>query len=278
MQKQEADRLRRLAAEIRIETLRGLGTLGFGHIGGSFSIADLLAVLYGKQMNIRPEDPKWEDRDWLVCSKGHAGPAVYAALCVKGYFPKEWMLEINKPGTHRPSHCDRILTPGVDMTTGSLGQGSSAAAGIALGNRMNGKDSYTYLILGDGEIQEGQVWEAMGFIAQQKLSHLIAFVDYNKKQLDGYVRDIIDEANIDERMRAFGLHSVVVDGHDVEAIDAAIEEAKSLQKPACIVLDTVKAKGCVFAEDLFANHSINISAEQMEEGIRALEEEKRRWA
>lgn len=278
MTKQEAARLRALAAEIRIETLRGLGTLGFGHIGGAFSIADLLAVLYGKQMNIRPEDPKWEDRDWLVCSKGHAGPGVYATLAVKGYFPREWMLEINKPGTHLPSHCDRLLTPGIDMTTGSLGQGSSAAAGIALGNRMSGKDSYTYLILGDGEIQEGQVWEAMGFIAQQKLSHLIAFVDYNKKQLDGYVKDIIDEANIDERMRAFGLYSVVVDGHDVEAIDAAIDEAKRQDKPSCIVLDTVKAKGCVFAEELFANHSINISAEQMEEGLRTLEEEKRRWS
>ncbi len=273
MDAKKLQELKALACEIRIQTLTGLGTLGFGHIGGSFSIAELLAVLYGDEMKIDPANPNWEDRDWLVCSKGHAGPAIYAALAIKGYFPKEELLKINTPGTTLPSHCDRLLTPGVDMTTGSLGQGSSAAAGIAYGNRLSKKDNYTYLILGDGELQEGQVWEAMSFVAQHNLTNLITFVDDNKKQLDGYVTDIVDFSNAEERMRAFGLESVVVDGHDIRAISAAIKDAKAANKPTCIVLDTVKARGCSFAEDVVNNHSVTISAEQMKEGLEALHAE-----
>ncbi len=273
MDAKKLQELKALACEIRIQTLTGLGTLGFGHIGGSFSIADLLAVLYGDEMKYDPANPQWEDRDWLVCSKGHAGPAVYATLAIKGFFPKEELLKINTPGTMLPSHCDRLLTPGIDMTTGSLGQGSSAAAGIAYGNRLSKKDNYTYLILGDGELQEGQIWEAMSFVAQHNLTNLITFVDDNKKQLDGYVTDIVDFSNAEDRMRSFGLNSVVVDGHDLEAISAAIKIAKSADKPTCIVLDTVKARGCSFAEDVVNNHSVTISPEQMKEGLDALHAE-----
>ena len=261
------------AIQARIETLKALGHLGFGHVGGAFSIADLVAVLYNGVMKVDPKNPAWKDRDYLVCSKGHAGPILYSTLAMKGYFPMENLLTINKPGTTLPSHCDRNLTPGIDMTTGSLGQGSSMAVGIALGNRMDGRDNYTYLILGDGEIQEGQVWEAASFAAQKKLNHLIAFVDWNKKQLDGPIVEINDFSNVAQRFEAFGWNAVTVNGHDVEAIYTAIEEAKkSVDKPTCIVLDTVKGKGCSFAENAASNHHINISQEQMAEGLAVLEE------
>ncbi len=299
------------AIQARIETLKALGHLGFGHVGGAFSIADLVAVLYNGVMKVDPKNPAWKDRDYLVCSKGHAGPILYSTLAMKGYFPMENLLTINKPGTTLPSHCDRNLTPGIDMTTGSLGQGSSMAVGIALGNRMDGRDNYTYLILGDGEIQEGQVWEAASFAAQKKLNHLIAFVDWNKKQLDGPIVEINDFSNVAQRFEAFGWNAVTVNGHDVEAIYTAIEEAKksadkptcivldtvgwnavtvnghdveaiytaieeakkSVDKPTCIVLDTVKGKGCSFAENAASNHHINISQEQMAEGLAVLEEQ-----
>ena len=257
------------AAQIRIETLKALGHLGFGHLGGSLSIADLLAVLYSGEMKVDPANPNWEDRDFLICSKGHAGPAIYATLALRGFFPKEELLTINQGGTHLPSHCDHNLTPGIDMTTGSLGQGSSLAVGVAMGKRISGKDNTTYLILGDGEIQEGQVWEAASLAAQQKLSNLITFVDWNKKQLDGYL------SNIAERFAAFGWDAVTVDGHDVAAIADAIENAKRLDdgRPHCIVLDTVKGKGCSFVSDADSNHHVTISAEQLAAGLAELEEE-----
>ena len=189
--------------------------------------------------------------------------------------PKEELLTINQGGTHLPSHCDHNLTPGIDMTTGSLGQGSSLAVGVAMGKRISGKDNTTYLILGDGEIQEGQVWEAASLAAQQKLSNLIAFVDWNKKQLDGYIWDINDFSNIAERFAAFGWDAVTVDGHDVAAIADAIENAKRLDdgRPHCIVLDTIKGKGCSFVSDADSNHHVTISAEQLAAGLAELEEE-----
>lgn len=266
--------LEQFALQIRIETLKALGHLGFGHIGGAFSATDLIAVLYGKAMRIDPKNPTWNERDYLVCSKGHAGPAIYSALALKGYFPIENLLTINTPGTSLPSHCDRNLTTGIDMTTGSLGQGASLAVGVACGKQLDKSDSYTYLVLGDGEIQEGQVWEAASFAAQRKLSKLIAFVDWNKKQLDDEMAKINNFSNIEERFTAFGWNTVLVNGHDVEAIYEAILEAKkSTDKPSCIVLDTVKAKGCSFAEQAAANHHITISKEQLAEGLAVLEEQ-----
>lgn len=268
LSKEKIKELETLAIEIRMETIKALGNLGFGHVGGSFSIADVLAVLYGEVMDIKPENPKWEDRDWLVCSKGHSGPSVYAALALKGYFPIEDLMTLNKPKTCYPSHCDMNLTPGIDMTTGSLGQGSSLAVGVALGHKMDKKDNYTYLILGDGELQEGQVWEAVSYAAHAGLDNLITFVDNNKKQLDGYIVDINEAFSITDKFESFGWHALNVDGHDVESIYKGIEEAKKVKdKPSVIVLDTIKGKGWKYSEESLSNHNITVSKAQMEEAL-----------
>ncbi len=262
----------KFALNIRIETINALGDLGFGHIGGSMSIVDTLAVLYESVMKYDPENTQWKDRDWLVVSKGHAGPAVYATLALKGFFPKEELLTINRPMTKFPSHCDRNLTPGIDMTTGSLGQGLSVGLGIALGNRLSGRASRTYVILGDGEIQEGQVWEAALYARQQRLDSLIVFIDYNKQQLDGYTMNVNDLGNIAEKFAVFGWHCQDINGHNCEEIYNAIEKAKIMKgQPSVIVLNTIKGKGCSFAEDILNNHHINISKEQAAEAIALLE-------
>ena len=179
------EKLKRFSADIRITMLREMQAIGAGHIGGSASIADVLAVLYGGVMQIDPQNPGWEDRDRFVLSKGHCGPALYAALALKGFFPLEWLSTLNGPKTRLPSHADRLKTPGIDMTTGSLGQGISSAVGIALGNRAQGRNSYTYCIIGDGEMEEGQVWEACESAAHFALDKFVLFVDWNKYQLDG---------------------------------------------------------------------------------------------
>jgi len=263
-----------LALKIRIETIKEIGNLGFGHLGGAMSVVDTLAVLYSGVMNIDPKNPSWEDRDWLVVSKGHAGPSVYATLALKGYFPMEELMTLNKPGTHLPSHCDRNLTTGIDMTTGSLGHGASTAVGVALGNRLSGKNSTTYLILGDGECQEGQVWEAAMLAAQHKLDNLIAFVDDNKQQLDGYTKDINSLIDVGLKFESFGWHAQRIDGSNTAQIYEAIEKAKEYSgKPSVIVLETVKGKGCSFAEGILDNHQMTASREQTEKALEALEKE-----
>ncbi len=245
-----------------------LANLGFGHIGGAMSIADTIAVLYGGVMNIDPSNPDWEDRDWLVCSKGHAGPTIYATLALKGYFPKEMLMTLNQGGTKLPSHCDRNKTPGIDMTTGSLGQSMSTATGVALGNRLDKRSSWTYLILGDGELNEGQVWEGVMFCNHFKVANLIVFVDYNKQQLDGYTKDIMDLGDIAVKFEGFGWHAQDIDGHDVGAIYEAIENAKQAKgKPSVIVLNTQKGKGCTFAEGIVNNHHMAFTQEQSQQAI-----------
>ncbi len=265
--------LRVFAEEIRVQTLKTFQALGFGHVGGAMSIIETLAVLYGEEMKYDPKNPKWEDRDWLVMSKGHAGPALYATLALKGFFPKEELLTLNRGGTNLPSHCDRNKTTGIDMTTGSLGQGISAAAGVALGNRTDGRDSYTYLVVGDGECNEGQVWEGAMFASQFKLSNLILFVDSNKQQLDGYTKNIMDLGDIGAKFESFGFFTQRIDGHSVDEIKAAIQKAKaSKDAPSCIVLNTVKGHGCTFAEGIEANHHMNFKPEQMAEALKAAEQ------
>lgn len=265
--------LEKFAAQIRLETLGAITKRGFGHVGGAMSIAEALAALYGSIMRIDPKNPNWEDRDWLVCSKGHAGPALYAALALKGYFDKQILSTLNEGGTILPSHCDRNKTPGIDMTTGSLGQGISTAIGVTLGNRLDNKDSYTYLILGDGELNEGQVWEGILFANHFKLDHLIVFVDYNKQQLDGYTEDIMDTGDILEKFAAFGWHAIKVDGHNPAAICDAVKEAKSKTgKPSVIVLDTFKGKGCTFAEGILDNHHMVVSEEQGSKAMDAIKQ------
>lgn len=268
MERKTPNELRVFAECIRLVTLQTLESFGAGHIGGSMSIVETLAVLYGGALRCDPNNPQWEGRDRLVLSKGHAGPALYATLCLRGFFPKEMLSELNKGGGRLPSHCDRLKTPGVDMTTGSLGQGMSAAIGMALGLRMNGSDSVTYLILGDGECNEGQVWEGAMFAAHQKLDNLIAFVDSNKQQLDGFTKDVLDMGDIGGKFAAFGWFVQSVDGHDPGAIQDAVEAAKENKgSPSVIILNTVKGYG-TFAAGLENNHHMSFTKEQIEQAIR----------
>ena len=268
--------MRRLSADIRIETIRALAEAGFGHIGGSASIADVLGVLYGGVMKIDPANPGWEERDWLVLSKGHCGPALYAALALKGFFPMDWLKTVNKGGTRLPSHADRRKTPGVDMSTGSLGQGISAAVGIALGNKTKGLDNYTYCIVGDGELNEGQVWEAAQSANSFGLDRFILFVDWNKKQLDGELDFVNPPLDIPGKFESFGFHAQTVKGYDAEEIYNAIRAAKGRKdKPSVIVLDTLKGLGVSFAEREAFNHYLNIDEAMAKEGI---EEIERRYA
>lgn len=263
--------LRSLAGEIRIATLETLSAFGSGHIGGAMSICDTLAVLYGGEFRHDPAKPDWKERDRLVLSKGHAGPALYAALAIRGFFPREMLKTLNEGGTNLPSHCDRTKTPGVDMTTGSLGQGMSTAIGIALGQRLSGIDSYTYLILGDGECDEGQVWEGAIFAPHHKLSRLIAFVDNNKKQLDGPTDEVMCLGDLGVKFSAFGWHTQTVNGHDVNAIKIAVQAAKlQTDRPSAIILDTIKGYGCTFAENAASNHSMPCKPEDVNAAIGAI--------
>ena len=269
----ETKDLRVVAESIRLVTLQTLANIGFCHVGGAMSIVETLAVLYSGELRCDPKNPKWEDRDRLVMSKGHAGPALYSTLCLRGFFPKETLKELNQGGGSLPSHCDMHKTIGVDMTTGSLGQGMSTAIGLALGLRLNKSDNYTYLILGDGECNEGQVWEGAMFAAHNKLDKLIAFVDWNKQQLDGFTKDIIEMGDISGKFQAFGWHTQTVDGRDPGRIKAAIADAKkATKKPSVIILDTVKGAGCDFAEGVESNHHMNFSQEQISKAIADAEE------
>ncbi|MBE6170621.1 transketolase [Enterococcus casseliflavus] len=267
---QKYHKLEELAAKIRLDTLCSIKKMGQGHLGGSFSIVELLAVLYGKQLRINPQDPQWADRDRLVLSKGHAGAALYSALANTGYFDRSWLWTINEGGTRLPSHPDRWKTPGVDATTGSLGQGTSMAAGIATGLRLAGKDNFVYLIVGDGELNEGQCWEAFQYIAHFKLNHCIVIIDDNKKQLDGPTKDILDPFDIQQKMTAFGFYSEKVPGADMQAIDEAIERCKAIEDQAvCIVLDSVKGQGVPFFEELDANHSVKFTTDEINQAAEA---------
>lgn len=262
------------ANEIRKETIRSIGRLGVGHIGGSMSLPEVLAVLYFEKMRIDPENPHMEDRDRLVLSKGHGGPALYSALALRGFFDLSWLDTLNRPNTNLPSHCDMKRTPGVDMTTGSLGQGFSAAVGMALAARMDKRSCYIYTIIGDGESQEGQIWEAAMLAGNRRLDQLIAFTDYNKMQLDNYIEADNGLYPLEDKWRAFGWHVQSVDGHDVKAIAHAIELAQKIKNhPSMILLDTVKGKGCSFCQDLLESHNMNITEEMWKEAVALLEQD-----
>lgn len=276
MQKAEKMKeLRVFAQEIRVEALKTIGSLGFGHVGGSMSVVEALAVLYGSVMKVDPKNPRWEDRDWCVMSKGHAGPAMYATLGLKGFYPLEQAYTLNQPHTNFPSHTDRTKTPGVDLTTGSLGQGMSTATGAALANKVDGRTNHVFVFVGDGECDEGQVWEAAQFAVHYKLDNLVCFVDSNKRQLDGSVDEIMSHGKgIGAKFDAFGWNVIeLADGNDVEQIYDAVEAAYQVTgKPTCIVLNTIKGKGCTFAEPSGA-HSSQPSKEQWDEAIAFAEAE-----
>ncbi len=272
MEAQRLAYLKSKALEIRKMTIEEIGMLGSGHIGGAMSLIELLTLLYFDRMKVDPKNPRMEDRDWLVVSKGHAGPALYATLALKGFFPADWLATLNRGGTRLPSHCDRNQTPGIDMTTGSLGQGFSAAVGIALGLRLDKKPSRIYAVIGDGESDEGQIWEAALFAGNQKIANLTAFTDYNKQQLDGYTKDIADLDDLPAKWKAFGWFVQRVDGHDLAALDAAIDKAATVtDQPSMIIMDTIKGKGCSFAEGNAANHSMVFNLDQAREAIAVLD-------
>lgn len=258
--------------EVRENILTEIGELGVGHLGGSLSMVELLVTLYYKHMNVDPKNPQKAGRDRLIVSKGHSGPAVYAVLAEKGYFPKEWLMTLNKPGTNLPSHCDMNRTPGIDMTTGSLGQGFSCAVGIALASKLKKDGANIYTIIGDGESQEGQIWEAAMFASHHKLDNLVAFTDYNKLQLDDSIENICSIEPLADKWKAFGWDvTEVFEGNNCDEIDKAVLEAKKSQKPVMIILHTVKGCGVDFAEKAgISNHSMTVSKEMFEKGMKEL--------
>lgn len=262
-----------ICRNIRRKTIDCIYSIGKGHVGGCMSIIEVLAVLYCEKMNINPADPRMEGRDRLVVSKGHAGPAVYATLACRGYFPEEQLLTLNKIGTDLPSHCDMNHTVGIDMTTGSLGQGFSCAVGVAVGSRIKRDDATIYTVIGDGESQEGQIWEAAMYAAHRKLDNLIAFTDSNKLQIDGTVEEVCSLGDLAAKWESFGWDVQSVDGHDCAAIAAAIDNAKTHRgKPSMIILNTVKGKGVSFAVAAGAGcHSMSISEEQYKQAMKELE-------
>ena len=242
--------LKQEAAMIRLGILDGTHAAASGHPGGSLSIADIMSYLYFSEMRVNPEEPKWADRDRFVLSKGHAAPALYATLARKGFFPFEELTTLRHIDSILQGHPDMKHIPGVDMSTGSLGQGISAAVGMALAAKIDGKDYRTYTIVGDGESEEGQVWEALMFAARHDLDNLCVVIDSNGLQIDGPVAEIVNPAPFEGKLAAFGFHVITSDAHDVDQIDAAFTEAKSVKgKPTAIVANSVKGKGVSFMEN-----------------------------
>ncbi|MBI9104577.1 MAG: transketolase [Spirochaetales bacterium] len=272
MDREKLEFLESKALEIRKETIEMIGYLGVGHIGGAMSIVEILTILYYDKMNVDSGNPRMKERDKLVLSKGHAGPTLYATLADKGFFPKEWLHTLNNGGTNLPSHCDMNRTPGIDMTTGSLGQGLSAAIGLALANRMDKVDSTIFAIIGDGESNEGQVWEAAMAAPHYGLDRLIAFTDANKMQIDGYTKDVMGLGDLKAKWESFGWHTIQIDGHDLNALSDAIDAGRAeTTKPTMIVCDTIKGKGCSFAEGVLSNHNMAYTYDQAKDAIAALE-------
>lgn len=268
MEAKELKNLKKKANDIRALVIEMIGKLGVGHIGGSLSIVDALTVLYYKEMKIDPLNPKMKDRDHFVLSKGHGGPGLYAVLADKGFFPKEWIDTLNKPDTNLPSHCDRLRTPGIDMTAGSLGQGLSAAVGMAIAKKIDKNNSRVYAIIGDGESQEGQIWEAGMLAAQKKLDNLTVLQDFNRMQIDGTIEDINNLSPLDKKWEAFGWNVYSVNGHDIEEIYDSIEAGKKIKnKPTMIILNTIKGKGAYFAEGKLSNHNMPVTEEQWKKAV-----------
>ena len=246
----ELHQLKLAACKVRIGAIEGVHAAKAGHPGGSLSAAELFTYLYQKEMNVDPADPKMATRDRFVLSKGHTAPGLYASLALRGFFPMEDMLTLRKIGSHLQGHPNMNTTPGVDMCTGSLGQGISAACGMALSAKLQKNPCRVYSLLGDGEIQEGQVWEAMMFASHYKLDNLCIIIDNNGLQIDGNIADVMSPYPILDKLEAFGFEAVEIDGHDFEQIEAAFAQARTVKgKPFAIVMKTVKGKGVSFMEN-----------------------------
>lgn len=255
------------AAELRYVITDMICRSGSGHIGGALSLVEVMLTLYHRSMKTNPQNPQWEDRDRLVLSKGHAAPVLYAALAYSGFFPKNWLATLNADGTKLPSHADGRTVPGIDMTTGSLGQGLSVACGMALAAKNDGKSHHVFCIIGDGESNEGQNWEAAMFAHHQKLDNLIAITDYNKLQIDGTTAEILDLEPLAEKWTAFGWNLLEMDGHDWNDLYNKIEKAKSTKngKPTMIIAHTIKGKGCTLVESQVGSHNIKVANREAHE-------------
>ena len=261
--------LKKTAAEVRLGILEGVYNAGSGHPGGSLSAADVMTYLYFCEMNIDPQNPKMPNRDRFVLSKGHAAPLYYSVLANRGYFPKEDLATLRKLDSYLQGHPDMKHTPGVDMSTGSLGLGISAACGMALAGKIGKYDYRVYTMIGDGESEEGQVWEAAMFAAHYKLDNLCALLDLNGLQIDGKITDVMDPTPHDEKFRAFGWNVFTCDAHDFDSIEAAFNEAKNANngKPSVIISSSVKGKGVSFMENQCGWHGKAPSKEEYETAV-----------
>ena len=268
MEQKKLAELKNTATKVRLGVVEAVHSASSGHPGGSLSIADALTYLYFEEMNIDPKNPKWEDRDRLVLSKGHTSPALYSVLAHRGFFPVEDLKTFRHIDSYLQGHPDMKGTPGVDMTTGSLGLGISAACGMALAAKIKGKNYRTYAIVGDGESQEGQVWEASMFAAHYKLDNLCIYLDWNGLQIDGKITDVMNPTPYKEKFEAFGFNVISIDAHDFEQIEAAFNAAKACKgKPTAIIAKSIKGKGVSYMEDQASWHGSAPNAEQYAQAV-----------
>ena len=268
MEKAKLNNLKSIAAKIRLGALEAVHAAASGHPGGSLSIADIMAYLYFEEMNVKADDPKWADRDRFVLSKGHTAPALYATLALKGFFSADELKKLRQVDSFLQGHPDMKGTPGVDMSTGSLGLGISTACGMALAAKIDGKDYRTYTIVGDGESEEGQVWEAAMFAAHYKLDNLCVIIDWNGLQIDGTVEEVMNPTPHDKKLEAFGFHVISIDGHDFDQIEAALNEARATKgKPTAIIAKTIKGKGVSYMENQVGWHGSAPNDEQYEKAV-----------
>ena len=268
MEQEKINLLKKTAAQIRLDILEEVHAASSGHPGGSLSIAEIITYLYYVEMKVDPKNPKWDERDRFVLSKGHTAPALYAALAEKGFFDRAELKKLRQVDSFLQGHPDMKGTPGVDMSTGSLGLGISTACGMALAAKVDNKDYRTYTIVGDGESEEGQVWEAAMFAAHYKLDNLCVIFDWNGLQIDGPVTEVMNPTPHDKKLEAFGFHVISIDGHDWNAIEAAFNEAKTVKgKPTAIIAKTIKGKGVSFMEDQVGWHGSAPNDEQYEKAV-----------
>ena len=271
MEQTKKKELQRIATEIRLGILKSVHAAASGHPGGSLSISDVMAYLYFEEMNIDPKNPKWDDRDRFVLSKGHCAPALYATLALKGYFDEAELTNLRQADSFLQGHPDMKGTPGVDMTTGSLGLGISAACGMALAAKIDGKAYRTYTVVGDGESEEGQVWEACMFAAHYKLDNLCVIFDWNGLQIDGPITEVMNPTPHDKKLEAFGFHVISINGNDLDEIEAAFKEARTVVgKPCAIIAKTVKGKGVSFMENQVSWHGNAPKDDQYEQAVAEL--------
>ena len=273
MEKDKLEELKLLSAKIRKDVLEMLEKRGYGHMGGSLSIVELMSVLYGKQLRYDAKNPDWEERDMVVLSKGHSGPAWYSVLAEKGFIPKEDIKTFRNVNSYLQGHPDMNKVPGVDMSTGSLGQGVSAAGGMALAAKLDNKDYRVYSVLGDGELEEGQVWEQAMFAAHYKLDNFTIFVDNNGLQIDGDISKVMNPNPIDKKFEAFGWHVIKVSAHNFEELMDAVDEAKATKgQPTAIIMKSVKGKNVSFMENNAGWHGSAPNEEQYNQAIAELDE------